>query len=101
MFVKWADIWTSLDQILIVIGSPKWKICGQLLQIKFVWKQSKIHNLLIAFVNTSVEKHFTDNSLCHCCPYRITGRDISSQSIVFIFTAIRKQMQISNQNMIV
>jgi len=30
-----------------------------------------------------------------------TGRDISSQSIVFIFTAIRKQMQISNQNTVV
>ena len=31
-----------------------------------------------------------------------TGRDnISAQSTVFIFTAIRKQMQISNQNMIV
>jgi len=40
LFTKWADIWTSLDQILIVIVSSNWKIFEQLLQINFVWKQS-------------------------------------------------------------
>lgn len=49
MFAKWADIWKSLDQILIVIGAPNWKIFEQQLQIKFVWKQSKIHKLRNCF----------------------------------------------------